>query len=91
MVLPEEHGTEKLRVRVFDGIVKGFALASYKFKQAVSVVPTKAWINFFFRESPDTLTGVTTTGITSSPIMAFSNSMAIFRLSPLSLKNSMYL
>ena len=54
-----ESGTGDIRTQLFDGIVKGFALASYKFKQAVSVVPTTAWRNSFYRESPDALTAAT--------------------------------
>ncbi len=68
MAFTEEHGTVNMRTQVFDGIVKGFALASYKFKQAVSIVKTKAWINYFFRENPDALTGVATTAGTFNDI-----------------------
>ena len=55
MVLSELTGTINLRTQAFDGIVKGFAAATYKFKQAVSIVSTSAWTNYFWRESPDAL------------------------------------
>lgn len=64
----EEHATGKMRTQVFDAIVKGFAVASYKFKQAVSIVKTSAWKNSFWRENPDTLTGVATTAGTLADI-----------------------
>lgn len=66
MVLDESHGTETMRKKFYDGAVKGFAKATYKFKQAVSIVTTGAWINYFWREDPDVLenlTGNTTKGI----------------------------
>lgn len=67
MVLAESHGTEKLRTQLYDGIVKGFALASYKFKQAVNISPTSAWRNFFYREDPDALTSPSGNSIKGIP------------------------
>lgn len=56
MTFDEQHGTTLMRTKLFDGIVKGFALASYKFKQAVKVMTTSAWTNFYWRENPEALT-----------------------------------
>ena len=55
MVLAESHEKETMRKKFYDGTVKGFAKAAYKFKQAVSIVPTSAWINYFWREDPDVI------------------------------------
>jgi hypothetical protein len=45
-----------LRKEYVDGAVKGFAEASYKFKQGVTITPTTAWKNYFFRETSTPLT-----------------------------------
>lgn len=63
----QEAAQKKLRTQKFDGIVKGFATATYKFKQAVSIASTKAWKNFYYREDPDVLTGATSTALTGTP------------------------
>ena len=55
-----------LRKEVIDSMVKQTAAQTYKFKQAVSIVPTSAWKNTFFREGTSVLkgnTGNTTKGI----------------------------
>lgn len=52
----ETHGAEELRNEVYDGIVKGYATQVYKFKQALTIDPTGAWTNYYYRESPDVLT-----------------------------------
>lgn len=48
---PLESGVAGIRAEVIDSMVKQTAAASYKFKQAVAVVPTSAWNNTFFREN----------------------------------------
>lgn len=45
-------GTGNIRTNVYDKIIRNIAQRSYKFKQAVSVVPTSAWNNYFYREDP---------------------------------------
>jgi hypothetical protein len=50
-------GESTLRAEFVDGVVKGFAEAQYKFKQAVTISPTSAWKNSFFRETKTALTG----------------------------------
>ena len=52
-----EIGQTDLRAEVVDKVIKGFATASYKFKQAVSVVSTGAWQNTYYREASGALTG----------------------------------
>jgi len=44
-------GSTILRKEIVDGVIKGRANASYKFKQAVSISTTSAWDNSFYRES----------------------------------------
>ncbi|KKN36377.1 hypothetical protein LCGC14_0774150 [marine sediment metagenome] len=51
----EEVGTKGLRTEVVNKVIKGRADATYKFKQAVTIVRTSAWRNQFFREDPDIL------------------------------------
>ncbi len=52
-----EVGQSPLRAELVSKIIKGFATAAYKFKQAVSISTTNAWKNSYFRENPDALTG----------------------------------
>ena len=61
-----EVGHAVLRKEVIDNMVKQTAAQTYKFKQAVSIQPTDAWKNTFFREGTSVLlgnTGNTTKGI----------------------------
>jgi len=51
-----EIGDNAIRAEVVDRTVKGIAERAYKFKQAVSIVPTSAWKNTFWRESSTPLT-----------------------------------
>lgn len=46
-----------IRPEVVDYMVKQTAQQAYKFKQAVSVVPTSSWNNTFFREDQTVLAG----------------------------------
>lgn len=55
MATDQETGTASIRANFYDKTVKGFATATYKFKQAVSIVSTSAWNNFFFRENSTAL------------------------------------
>ena len=50
-------GVEALRKEVIDSVIKQTASRSYKFKQAVAVVPTSANKNTFFRENLEVSTG----------------------------------
>ena len=67
MVIQVQTGGEDLRTKTFDKTVKGFATQMYKFKQAVSIVATSAWTNFFWRENPTTLTGPSGNAILGIP------------------------
>jgi len=61
-----EAGTGGIRKEVIDSMIKQTAARSYKFKQAVAVIPTNAWKNTFFREEltvPAGKTGNLTKGI----------------------------
>lgn len=55
MAIDQQTGTGNIRTNVYDAAVKGFAKAMYKFKQAVTISPTSAWNNFFYRENPTAL------------------------------------
>lgn len=68
MAIDQQNATMNLRKTFVDGAVKGFAERKYKFKQAVTISPTSAWKNYFFRESSAVLDSATTTGITGSTI-----------------------
>jgi len=46
-----------LRKEVIDTMVKQIGQQSYKLKQVVSVAPTNAWSNTFYRENPAVITG----------------------------------
>jgi hypothetical protein len=64
--MSDEVGGQTLRAEVVDRVVKGFAAASYKFKQALSLGTTNAWTNTFWQEDADVLpdrTGNDTKGI----------------------------
>ena len=52
-----EVGSEKLRAQYFDKTVKAFAAPEYKFKQALAIITTSAWTNYFFREDTTDLAG----------------------------------
>ncbi len=54
-----EVGSEGLRKEVVDSMVKQTAARTYKFKQAVAIVPTSAWTNTFFREDLEVSSGPT--------------------------------
>jgi hypothetical protein len=62
-----EWGQQEVRGTFYDKVVKQIAAQTYKFKQAVSVVPTSAWKNFFFREDTTVLTGQTGNAIGGIP------------------------
>ncbi len=50
LTTPKQIGEVSLRAEVVDKVVKGFAVAAYKFKQAVSIASTNAWQNTYWRE-----------------------------------------
>ena len=63
---PLESGVAGIRKEVIDSMVKQTAARTYKFKQAVAIIPTNAWNNTFFREDltiPSGQTGNATKGI----------------------------
>jgi hypothetical protein len=74
MTIDQQTGTTNIRATLYDKIVKGFATASYKFKQAVTVSTTSAWKNYFYRESPTALTEAS--GLTASKIKGLSRGAA---------------
>ena len=57
MAFDQEVGAANIRTQVFDGAVKQIAKRMYKFKQAVTISPTAAWKNYFYRENTAVLTG----------------------------------
>lgn len=66
MAYDQEVGTMNLRAQFFDKVIKQVAKRMYKFKQAVTISPTNAWKNYFFRENTAVLAGAsgnTTKGI----------------------------
>lgn len=66
--MAEEVGTANLRAEVVDRVIKGFATASYKFKQACTISGMNAWKGTFFRETSTALTANATTGDTAQTI-----------------------
>lgn len=61
-----EVGQTTLRAQFFDKAIKQITKERYVMKQAVAIVSTDAWINYFWREGRDVLagqTGNTTDGI----------------------------
>ncbi len=62
-----ETGEAQLRAEVVDKTIKGFAVASYKFKQALSISSTNAWKNSYFRENQTALTSPTGNAIKGIP------------------------
>ncbi len=55
----ESHGETTLRAQFFDKAIKQITKERYVMKQAVSIIPTSAWINFFWRENQTHLAGLT--------------------------------
>lgn len=55
MAFDQQAGTQNIRTSIVDKTIKGFAERMYKFKQALTISPTSAWKNYFFRESPTPL------------------------------------
>lgn len=67
MAFDQEIGTANLRASFYEKAIKGFAERAYKFKQAVTISPTSAWKNFFFRESNTPLAGQSGNAIKGIP------------------------
>jgi len=67
MAVTLQTGDHEVRKRAYDATVKGFATQMYKFKQAVSIVTTSAWTNFFYREDPTALSGPSGNAILAIP------------------------
>lgn len=67
MTYDQQVGTADMRTIVYDKTVKGFAEAMYKFKQAVTISPTSAWKNYFYRETSTALSGPSGNAIKGVP------------------------
>lgn len=67
MAIDQQVGTTNIRTNAYDLTVKGFAEAMYKFKQALTISPTSAWRNFFYRENSSALTAQTGNAIQGIP------------------------
>lgn len=67
MAYDQENGTANLRAEFVDGVVKGFAERSYKFKQAVMISSTSAWKNTFYRENATPLSSPAGNSIKAIP------------------------
>lgn len=63
-------GTADLRSRAYDKMVSGVVTKTYKLKQLLSIVRTRAESNFFWREKKDDLTGTTRNSIGGIPRLA---------------------
>jgi len=59
-----------LRAQFFDKAIKQITKESYVMKQAVAIVSTDAWINFFWREDRTILTGQTGNTVDGIPRLA---------------------
>lgn len=59
-----------LRSEVVDRVVRDFALQEFKIKNIVSVVPTSAWKNTYWREGRSELTGGTGNAFEGTPRLA---------------------
>lgn len=67
MTINTRAGQVDIRKEMIDSTIKGFATQMYKFKQAVSIVNTSAWTNFYFRENPTQLSSSTFNPIKAIP------------------------
>ena len=81
-------GVINARKTTFDANIKQITPGMYKFKQAVAIVPTSAWKNYFFREDPTALTGQSGNAIKGVPRGADfpTASIALERVSSIILK-----
>src|SRR3990167_4737744 len=70
-----EQGSSGLDAETIDAMVKQIAARTYKFKQAVSIIPTSSLDNTFFREDPTILTGQANAAIKGVPFGAAFPSM----------------
>lgn len=71
-----ENGSRGLDAETIDAMVKQIAAQTYKFKQAVSIIPTSSLDNTFFREDPTVLTGQPNAPIKGVPFGATFPSMS---------------
>lgn len=67
MTVDQQSATANMRTVFYDKIVKGFAEAAYKFKQAVTVSSSSAWKNYYWRENSSALTAQTGNAIKGIP------------------------
>src|SRR3990167_3139421 len=62
-----QQGSTSLEAETVDAMVKQIAARTFKFKQAVSIVPTSSLTQRFFREDPTILTGGANASIRGVP------------------------
>lgn len=67
MAIDQQSATANIRTVAYEKTIKGFAERMYKFKQAVSIVSTSAWKNYFYRENPSALTAQSGNAIKGIP------------------------
>ena len=60
-------GEQEIRTEFVDRVLKGFAEAAYKFKQACTIASTNGWKNAFYRETNSALSGPNGNGIRLLP------------------------
>ena len=65
-----EVGQTSLRAQFFDKAIKQITSDRYVMKQAVAIVSSDAWINYFYREGRDILTGKTGNAVDGIPRLA---------------------
>ena len=63
-------GEQDLRTENFEAMVKGFALQEFKMKQLVSVSTSNAWVETYYRETADELTGGSGSAVKGIPRLA---------------------
>lgn len=67
MAYDQQAGTGNIRATVYDSAIKQTVKRMYKFKQAVTILPTSAFNNYFFREDPTVLVAQSGNDMTDIP------------------------
>lgn len=67
MAQDQSTGSADIRTLTFDKIVKGFAMATYKFKQILTISSTNSIYNYFYREQNTALSSPTGNNIKGIP------------------------
>jgi hypothetical protein len=68
--MADSAGMADLRAENVSRIVKGFALANYRFKELVMVTPSSAWTETYYQETAADLTGGTGSAVKGIPRLA---------------------